>query len=492
MKRFLLILVLFILLLSLLSSNSEKSTVAERISKLIEYSYKNDMFNGAVLVARNGKVIYKNALGMANFEQKKKLKLNSNICIGSVSKQFTAMAIMILKERGKLKYENKLSTYFPDFPNADKITIRQLLNHTAGIPRYSNQSRFRVPGRPGDFIDNITNRDIYDFLIENGKLDFTPGERYAYTNSGYSLLAIVVEKISQKPFYLFMNQNIFAPLKMNDTLVWNKTKPLLPEKATGYNEFGDKDDYNVLTSGAGSIYSTVEDLLKWDQALYTEKLVSRRTLEEAFTPGRLNDGSLCKSRPDSTYSYGFGWLVFKNESENIVYHDGGFNGFSAVLYRELNNRDFIVLLSNKGTNGPLYPIYDRIKKILKGESIDYHRIPISVTVKNLIDRYGVATAIRKFRELKKSSADKFVFSVNQLNALGYRYINKGKLKIARSVFKLNVELYPQDGNTYDSYAEACMRLGEDEEAIKNYKKSLELNPKNHNAMKMLERISKKK
>jgi tetratricopeptide (TPR) repeat protein len=299
---------------------------------------------------------------------------------------------------------------------------------------------------------------------------------------------MIVEKVSGEPFYKFMKQNIFDPLHMKNTLVWNDTKPDIPNKTIGYNQFGEKDDFNILCAGDGGIYSTIEDLYKWDQGLYTEKLVSQETLQDAFTPGRLNNGAPSRILSDSTWGYGFGWLLRKTNSENIVWHDGGFNGFNAIFYRELNKRTLIILLTNKGTPWQLYPVHEAFKRILRGETYDFPRIPIGIKMKNLIEQNGLPEAINAYHALKKTDASKFDYSEDHLNILGYYYLNKHRYNEAKAVLNLNIELYPNSFNAYDSYGEACMLEGDYPQAIKNYKRSLELNPDNTNAVEMLKKI----
>ena len=180
------------------------------------------MFNGAVLVAHNGTIIYENALESEDFTTGEKLSPISVFSIGSVTKQFTAMAILILKEQGKLT------------------------------------------------LDDISNPDVFNFLIEMDSVSFESGEKCSYTNNGYVILSMIIEKVSGVPFYQFMATNIFEPLEMNNTLVWNNTKPKIQNKTIGYNEYGDLDGSNILTAGDGGIYSTIEDLFKFDQALYSK------------------------------------------------------------------------------------------------------------------------------------------------------------------------------------------------------------------------------
>jgi tetratricopeptide (TPR) repeat protein len=184
-------------------------------------------------------------------------------------------------------------------------------------------------------------------------------------------------------------------------------------------------------------------------------------------------------------------LLRKNESENIVWHDGGFNGFNAIFYRELNNRDLIIFLTNKGEPWPLYPIHDAVKSILRGESHKFPQIPIGIKMKNSIDEKGIVESINEYHELRKTDADKYDFSEDHLNSLGYYYLNNQSFIEAKAIFKLNIEMYPNSSNAYDSYGEACMFNSDYDEAIKNYERSLELNPDNTNAVEMLKKISGK-
>jgi len=473
----------------ILYSCKKNNSIKEKIDGLMDYCYENDLYNGTVLVAHKGKVIYQNAFGYSDFETKKPLKLKSQFCLGSLSKPFTAMAIMILKERNRLKYEDKLSTYFPEFPDyANQVTIKYLLTHAAGITNWMNHDVFR--SGPGDFIDDLTNKDVFNFLIKQKSLDFAPGEKYVYSNGGYVLLAMIVEKASGEPFHVFMKKNIFDPLGMKDTAVFDESKPEIRDKVIGYDMFGDKDDANLLVTGDGGIYSTAEDVFKWERALYTEKLVTQKTLQEAFTPNKLNNGLIATNR--SGYSYGYGWVVhIKDKINNAVFHDGGLNGFSTMLYRELNNQNAIIFLTNKGSSFQSYPTLEAVLNILHGEPMKLPTIPIIGVMNRTIAEKGMETAFNEYHELKKANAAKYDFSEGQLNGLGYRYLNKQKYEEAKAIFKLNVEIYPDSSNAYDSYGEACMGNGEYDEAIKNYKRSLELNPDNTSAVERLRKINDK-
>ena len=481
------------ILFSSCTNNQKVSEKKKKIDNLLNYCYENELFNGTVLVASSDEIIYQNAFGFTNYDCKTPLKLNSVFGLASVSKTFTSVAIMMLKEEGKLQYKDKLSKYFPDYPNADKITIWNLLTHTSGVANYLAYDGFRVEGHPGDFIDGITNQKAYEYLKTIDTLRFIPGDKFKYSNGGYLLLSLVVEKASGKLFHEFMQNEIFNPLKMENTYVISKPDLHITNRAYGFTNYKNSDDDNLLTTGGGGIFSTVKDLLKWDKALSSESLISKQTLSKAFEVTVLNDGSLSHNITDSTNGYGMGWVFRITKSNNIVFHDGGLNACVSMFYRDLGRDYTIIILSNKGStnrNHSIYTIHDGIDRIMKGEKIEYPKIPISIKLKSLIDSKGIESAFSQLQEIISSHKSNYNFNVNQLNGLGYYYINNQKLEEAKAVFKLNIELYPENANVYDSYAEALMINSENEKAIKYYRKSLKLNPNNENAKNMVQQILK--
>jgi CubicO group peptidase (beta-lactamase class C family) len=322
----------------------------ERISELMTALYKRGDFNGTILVAEEGKIYYDTALGFSNLITKEPLSDSSSFYLASVSKQFTAMAIMILKEQNKLSYNDTLTKYFPEFPAyANKITIRHLLTHTSGLPDYLSMDNFYKP--------NLTNEDVLNALIREKKLNFYPGDKFSYSNSGYVMLAMIVERVSGKPFNVFMKEFIFDPLGMKNTLVFDKSKPVIRNRAVGFNKNGDLDDYEILTAGDGGIYSTTHDLFLWDQSLYHNKLVDSSTISESYHETKLNNGNLS--------NYGFGWVIVKNAKNKIVHHSGGMNGYRTTIYRDMENQNSIIILTNKGDAANVEAITRRILQILR-------------------------------------------------------------------------------------------------------------------------------
>ena len=329
----------------------------------IAQSYKGkDQFSGVVLMAEKGKIKYEKAFGYRDFAAQVPLETSDIFELASVSKQFTAMIIMILKEKGLLQYDDLLEKYI-SLPYKG-ITIRNLLTHTSGLPDYqaimdAHWDKTKVAG----------NEDIIAYLnqYQPPKL-FEPGTKYAYSNAGYVVLASVAEKASGKDFITMCREYIFRPLKMKHTDIRTpEEKAFIQNFATGHIYLGSKEvfmradsfpssNYTIWLGnrkGPGRISSTVEDLLKWDKALYTEKLISQQTLAEAFTPMKMNDGKI-------SY-YGFGWVIIPNDvTGKIVWHNGDNPGYKTEIMRLLGKKNTLIVLCNNYS-----PQFDTIIKQLK-------------------------------------------------------------------------------------------------------------------------------
>ena len=336
------------------------------------------MFNGVVLVAEQGKPRYTRALGVANVTTNEPLTTRSAFNLASVSKQFMAMMIMQLQERGKLRYDEPVQTYLPDFPYP-MITVRNLLTHTSGLPEY-----FDLVQRYTGPLDTLTNAGMLQLLHDHQPaLLFQPGDRWEYCNTGYVLLGSIIAKVSGLPVETFFEQNIARPLKLKNTYVYYFKSSTIPRnRVFGFQRENGKPIRNDLIRldgviGDGNVYASVEDLLIWDQALYAEKLVKASRLREAFTPVKLNSGA--------TYPYGFGWSV--EEEGKVLAHTGGWVGFRTLIVRDIDKKQTLIVLTN-GTNaaGGL------IRDILKGEPV---RLPKTQLITNvrLID--GTGTPARK-------------------------------------------------------------------------------------------------
>jgi CubicO group peptidase (beta-lactamase class C family) len=306
-------------------------------------------FSGVVLVAEKGKTVYHKAFGFVNLETQQKLDTTSIFELASVSKQFTALLIVMLKAEGKLSYDDAIEKYLPGLPYKG-ITIRHLLNHTSGLPDYQ-----KLMDENWDKSKVATNEDILFYLKKfHPPSLFSPGERYMYSNTGYVLLGSIVEKASGKDFVSFCRERIFEPVEMTSTNIRSKKqKDSIPNFALGYIFVPERNKYVRADSfpssnytiwlggrrGPGRISSTTSDLLKWDRTLNSEKLINSRSKEEIFSPAKLNDGSLSP--------YGFGWML-RSDSVlgKIVYHTGDNPGYKTEILRYIDKDKSLIVLCN--------------------------------------------------------------------------------------------------------------------------------------------------
>jgi CubicO group peptidase (beta-lactamase class C family) len=324
-----------------------------KIDSFLNATYAAKKINGNFLIAEKGNIIFSGSYGFANEEKKELLNENSVFELASCSKQFTAMAIMILKEKGKLNLEDNIQKYIPELSNYKGITIKNLLNHTGGLPDYMAQMDSLF-----DKSKIATNKDIVSmFSKHKPKIVFEPNAKYEYSNTGYALLATIIEKASGVSYAKYLSAAIFKPLKMKNSFVY--TRRLSPKKINNY-AFGylysDSLKKYILPDemeetkmviwldgivGDGTVNSTVKDLLLWDRALYTNKLLSKEGMEMVFTAATLNDKTKTK--------YGFGWQIDNNaDFGKIVSHSGGWPGYVTFIDRHIDNDKTIILLQNHG------------------------------------------------------------------------------------------------------------------------------------------------
>jgi len=456
----------------------------DKIDALIQAYNDLGEFNGSVLVAENGRVIYKKGFGLANREWNIPNKPDTKFRLGSITKQFTSMLILQLVEQGKIDLQGKLSDYLPYYrkDTGSQVTIHQLLTHSSGIPSYTS-----IP----NFFEEIS-RDPYpveEFVKKycSGDFEFEPGSRYLYNNSGYFLLGAILEEITGKTYEEVLSEKIFAPLGMENS-GYDKHSPIIPNRATGYSStfegYVNAPYLDMsLPYAAGSLYSTAEDLYLWDQALYTDKLLSARMKELMFTPHIAN--------------YGYGWgirqksLPDSKEKLTSIAHGGGINGFNTMIERLTDDKDLIVLLNNTpGAN--LGQMSDAIIRILYGKPYDLPKESIAKMMFETLMEKDVKSAIEQYNTLKTDHPKDYDFAAQELNTLGYYLLTeKKRIEDAIEIFKLNIKVFPKYANGYDSLAEAYMISGNKTLAIKNYTKSLELDPNNTNAVEKLNELTKK-
>jgi CubicO group peptidase (beta-lactamase class C family) len=462
----------------LLAQDQQQNDKQQKIDQLISAYNEYGQFNGSALVAENGKVLLKKGYGLANMEWNIPNQPDTKFRLGSITKQFTATLILQLVEQGKIKLDGKLSDYLDTYrkETGNKVTIHQLLTHTSGIPNYT-----ALPG----FLQNVSRNPftVTDFIQKyaSGDLEFEPGSKFNYSNSGYFLLGAIVEKVTGKPYEQVLKENIFDPVGMKNS-GFDHYDRIIDKRAAGYIKTlkGYQNapylDMSIPYS-AGSLYSTVEDMFLWDQALRGDKLLSEKSKQLMFTPNLSN------------YGYGFAVVNATLGPSKLVVptvqHDGGINGFNTTIVRMPRDNNLIVLLDNTSQGRYLEAITAGIASILYGQPYDPPKKSIAETLMKTISTSGITTAIKQYRDLKATKPNEYDFSEGVLNSVGYQLLQTDKKPEAIEVFKLNVELYPNSFNTYDSLGEAYMVSNNKELAIANYKKSVELNPKSQSGIRAL-------
>jgi CubicO group peptidase (beta-lactamase class C family) len=320
----------------------------------------------AVLVRENGKTAFERGYGVRDLGTKARIDAHTNFRLASFTKQFTAMAIMLLAHDGKLHYDDKLTKFFPDFPAYGKdITIRNLLTHTSGLPDYEDlmETAEKTGGPLWTPEHQIQDEEVLQLLEKASKGFFAPGTSWAYSNSGYVLLGLVVAKVSAEPFGEFLLQRIFSPLHMDRTLLYVKGKNEVANRAYGHTRekdsraFKESDQSSTsATQGDGGVYSNLGDLEKWDDALRNHPLLSEKEMQPALTPVKLADGSEPhwpsetnddNLHPGKPVSYGFGWFLDPHEGHPRMWHTGSTMGFYTVIERFPNEDLTVIILSNR-------------------------------------------------------------------------------------------------------------------------------------------------
>lgn len=337
-------------------SAEETKLVSLKLDALLQSINKRNDFHGSVLVAKNGKVLYKNNVGYADFNKKEPLNDEFTFQLASVSKQFTAAAIMLLNERNQVQLNDLVSNYFPDFPY-ENVTIKNLLNHTAGLPKY-----FWVTDNKWQQEKAPTNSEMMQLLDSvNVQRFFTPGQKFDYSNTGYFVLASIVEKVSGLSFSDFMKKNIFDPLEMKDSFVYSfEIDSTRANQLDGYRLVKGwrhsriNKSLNDAIVGDKNVYSTCEDLLKWTLNLNSGKLLSEASLKLMYAKGETKNGR--------EIPYGFGFRIDEKD-EKAIYHHGNWNGFSTSLTRYPEDDLVIIILEHTSYKG-LTALNNSIKKIV--------------------------------------------------------------------------------------------------------------------------------
>lgn len=336
MKKAALLFLLNLAIFLVPSKNISAQNITQEIDALLNESYPDNGPAISLLIAKNGQTIYRNASGKANLELDINASPDNVFELGSITKQFTAVAILMLEEQGKLTVNDEITKYIPEYPTqGNTITIHHLLNHTSGIKSYTNMASFEKDAR----IDRTPSEIIEVF--KNETMEFKSGEEYNYNNSGYILLGHIIELVSGQSYESFIQENIFDPLDMKHSTYGSKTK-LIPNRAWGYSEKNGFENAEYLSMSlpyaAGSLMSTVDDMLKWQNALSANKLITKESYAKATSGSKLNNGE--------EISYGYGWMKDNLRGSTMIHHGGGIFGYTTFgLYLPVEDI-YVIGLSN--------------------------------------------------------------------------------------------------------------------------------------------------
>jgi CubicO group peptidase (beta-lactamase class C family) len=323
-----------------------KGEHSKKIHQLILQAHNSGSFDGTILIADSTGVVYQAAFGLADREKKVPLNTETLFYLASVSKQFTATAILLLQQQGKIQLNDRIIKYLPELPPIYAgITFIHLLNHTSGIPDYYEFTELH---------DGFTNDDVLKVLLEIDSLEFEPGARYKYSNSGYVLLSILSSRISGESFANYLKENALDKAGLKYTVVYDEEAAPLTTRAIGYGQDGTDTDYRFRTTGGGGIFSNVEDLYQWHLALTANRILRPDIQQLAYEPAILNN--------DSTVYYGFGWQIDPGNLRHVS-HGGELEGFRTFFDRYLNQQMVIILLSNNSCER-LQEMSDEIHQIL--------------------------------------------------------------------------------------------------------------------------------
>lgn len=468
----------FIIALICLSTAINAQTTNQKIEEMMQKHVELDQFSGTVLLAKEGKIIYAKAFGDANKSYGIKNNIDTKFNIASMGKMFTGVSIMQLQERGLLNINDPVVKYLKDFPLGDQITIFHLMSHTSGVGSYMRHPDYRS--------DRHGYKTINDLLpiIYAQKMEFTtPGKRFAYSNSGMVLLGAVIEKITGLSYAEYITKHILKPTQMNNTAM-RFGDEVVKNRATGYmKSISGKYQNNYFLSSSpypdGGILSTVGDMLKFDQALYGSSLLNEASKKTMFKALKV--------------TYGLAFQVENRQGNLVVGHSGGMPGFSSYFSRYLKDKYTIIALSNYDMIARNLVHY--IEDILYGNKYQLPRERLRVFI------YNHKSKIQTFKQLKDIAA--YITENNyslkhpqRLNMIAYEFVRENDIEFAIKLFKLNVHLFPNEANMYDSLGEAYEKNKQYNLALKNYEKAVETAKKHSHRLlssfeSTLERFKKK-
>ena len=472
---------------------------SETLYNYLAAASSDNGMNGNVLFALNGVIEFKKSFGYANFENKIVNTEATLFPLASISKTFTSVAILQLKEKGKLKLDDPFIKYFPEFP-FQNITIRHLLSHTSGLPDMETVLDSLVNKMPDKIFTNADVLPALKIYSIHHSLLFQPGESWRYSNVGFQLLAILVEKISKQPFASYMDKNIFQPAGMTHSYVQTNLSQTQESNRTVNYQYNNhfemrlqkmdtlKDwkewTYNLTgLYGSSNVVSNSIDLLNYDKALYNGRLLKQSSLDEAFTAVKLNNGENNKAVAGT--SCGLGWFIFTDTSKGkIVWHSGSNPGVTTLFVRNITTKETYIVLQN--VTCP-QAVYFGTLDIIKGKPLTYKKSAGFIYGQDLYQK-GVHYALVHLRILQNDSLQ-YALAESEIDRIGLEFSRTKLQEYSLEAYKLNTLLFPDSWKAYANYAIALANKKENKEAaILLFQKSLQLNPGNADAKKRLESL----
>lgn len=432
------------------------------IDSMIHRANRLGIFNGNVLIADKGKILYQKAIGWTDPTHKTRLTQQHRFHIGSIAKEFNAVAIMLLKEQGKLNLDDKVAQYLPELPAwAGKIGIINLLQYTSGLP----DVKWKTVKSDADNMQD---------LMTLQKLDFEPGTNYAYNNNNVFLQRRIIEKITGKTFNAFVEEQLLKPCNMTNARVDPPASDTL--LTTAFNNEGKADSLIIPISGWTAV--TLDDFYKWSQSISSFRLLSPETTRSILVP----------VRPNAQSGLGGGYMEGEQVMRHI--HDGSAFNYNALLVSDPPKQRTVILMTNN-KQGNLYELNAAIQAILDGKPYKQPKKTVTGLLQKQMDKLGAKALIREYEKLKKQPSQEYDFdSESSLNEIGYAYLGKNRVDDAILIFEYNTKLFPASGNVFDSLGEAYYKKGNTKKALLNYKRSLELDPGNTNAKALIETLGK--
>lgn len=475
-----------ILVCLLIAVGAQGQDVIQTLYRYLDQAARDHQFNGNILLAQDGKIVYKRSYGYRDISNQVPLDDSSRFALASISKTFTGVAVLQLMEKGKVKLDDTYSRYFPAFPYK-AITIRQLLSHTSGLPDDIFDSL--VAHNPDSIFTNADDLPAVEAYAKTRSLLFTPGERWSYSSFGYQLLADLVARLSHEPFPVYLKKHVFIPAGMQSTYVQTSLAQAKgPHRTIDYiynnhyemklqlgDTLAEKREWAYNLSGgvgAGNVVSTTGDLLRYDQALYTGVLLKPAALQLAYTPVKTNNGK--DNQAANGTSYGLGWFRFQDTTSGwIVMHSGSAPGVVTLLARNISRHQTFIVLANVAYD---LSMYRDILAIIDGKQIEYRKSLGFLFARDLY-RQGIDYAVAHLDLLKGDTAQ-YTLREDQFEraALEFSRDYWHGQNFALQTYQLMTLLYPKDAHIYRLYADLLStgRVRNKEAAALLYKRAQEL------------------